>query len=112
MLELDPAYGGALHGRATVHSIKGDYEAAIRDFTAHINTGTPAPGSFLLRGIAYYYRERYHEAIADLTVSIDRGQAAISAYARRGMCYHKLGMKKREKMDFDAVKQLASEEAE
>ena len=69
---------------------KGDYNAALHDFSEFVEMNPSAPVAYLYRGNAYYSLTKYNEAIVDFSKAIDLHPKFLFAYIFRGNAYANL----------------------
>jgi tetratricopeptide (TPR) repeat protein len=74
-----------------VHSRRGEYDAAIEDYTSLIEEAPDFAGGYDLRGQAYAKKGEYDAAIEDYTKSIELYPGHAEAYALRGDAYARKG---------------------
>ena len=77
----------AYFDRGNGHSIKGEYDRAIEDYTSAIILDPANPLGYLARGVAYMAKKNYDQAIADFTKTIQRVPKEAKAYDQRAKAY-------------------------
>jgi outer membrane protein assembly factor BamD (BamD/ComL family)/TolB-like protein len=96
----------AYYMRGFVYAEKGDYHAAVADYSEAIridNKLTKQPNIYVQRGIAYARKGEYEPAIGDFNMAINVSPTYAPAYYERGIAY--LDKKDYDKAiaDFEAV---------
>ena len=71
MTALDPANAHAFHNRGISYDKKGQYEAAIADFTRVLELDATNANAFFNRGSTHDSIGAYDKAIADYTRALD-----------------------------------------
>lgn len=92
----------------------GDFEGAIRDYTAAYKL-SPNNTEFLMkRAQSYYFAHRYEEAIRDLTTVVEKSESHPMflrvAYMWRGRAYFKMGEHQKALSDFNEEMRLIENE--
>lgn len=77
--------------RGDASILKGDFDAAVIDYTKAIEMNAEAVTSLLGRGVAYYNKKWYDLAIADYNKVIELNPKSSAAFANRGEAYEKKG---------------------
>ena len=96
VIEADRTYWEAYHVRGRLLYASGNWEAAIRDFTALLKTA-PAGSSqdaketYMLRGLAAHRLGDHDDALRDLTAAIELDPQDGAMYARRALVYKSTG---------------------
>lgn len=86
-IELVPEHDFALHNRAMIYDMRGQYEMAISDFTKAI-LANPIAGHFYNRGRAYQHTGQWRLAADDYTVALALWQSTpIVSYPLASRCY-------------------------
>lgn len=69
------------------HSLSGEYEEAIRDFTHALEVDPQSARAFSQRGSALAALARFDEALEDFSEAIARGEDMAEAYFSRGILF-------------------------
>jgi tetratricopeptide (TPR) repeat protein len=83
----DPWLGEAYYNRGRAHSMKGQADLAIADFTQAIAVAPPAPGAVNYRGAVYLDEGNYDLAIADFQTALAAKPNWAIAHANLGLAY-------------------------
>ncbi len=81
----------AYYGRAGAYQKKGDYDAAIADFTKVLELNPKAVQIYHLRGAAYQKKGDHDKAIADHTKTVELNPKVAVTYSIRGRAYVEKG---------------------
>ena len=85
MINQYPGYFKAFNARGIFYCEKGEFEAAITDFTQAIILDTShADIYYSNRGLAYTLKEAYSEAISDFSKAIEINPDDADSYLNRG----------------------------
>lgn len=76
---------------ANASFVKGDFPAAITNYTRVIQLNNKEPQAYLNRGMASYNQKNYDSAIADFTKAIELDPKDSMAFYRRGDTFEKIG---------------------
>ncbi len=79
----------------------GDYETAVKEYSAAINITPNITRAFTIRGETYLYLGKYQEAIDDFEAAIIIDDTVVSAYAGRYLAYELLGETQKANADFE-----------
>ncbi len=85
---------------------KGDFDAAVGDYTKAIELNPAAATAFFGRGIAYFNKKSYDLAIADYNKLIELTPKNAAAIAKRGEAYEKNGNTEQAVADYKKVIEL------
>jgi|GEM_PF-1620018 len=93
--EFAPETPDPYRGRAAIHTLKGDYGAAIKDYTLSIElygwSGNGLAWNYRQRGWSYSQKKDYENAIADYSKWIELKPQEADAYNTRGDAYMNFG---------------------
>jgi tetratricopeptide (TPR) repeat protein len=83
----------AFVGRGAVHVLRGDLDAAEREFEACGEKFTPVPGAttHAIRAEGLRRAGRYREALGELDIALSVKQGRVSAWMNRVLCHLALG---------------------
>ena len=88
-LGVDPQYADAYHRRGSVYRVRGQYAAAVENFTKAIESDYRSTEvHYIARGATYTDMRDYNAAIADFTEVITLNPYNADAYYGRGIAYH------------------------
>jgi tetratricopeptide (TPR) repeat protein len=94
-IELKPGYCEATYYRGLAYSKRGEYDAAIADYSRIIESDykgyPPINLRYETRGKAYLKTGQYDNAISDFSKIIELLPKASAAYASRGIAYMRKG---------------------
>jgi tetratricopeptide (TPR) repeat protein len=82
------------YNRANAYDSKGDYDAAIPDYTKAIELNPKFTEAYNERGFAYFKKKQYDNSVADATMAIEIDPRNAGAYLERS--YDELA-----KLDYD-----------
>lgn len=85
---------------------KGDFDAAVSDYTIAIELNPSAATAFFGRGIAYFNKKSYDLAITDYNKLIELTPKNAAAIAKRGEAYEKNGNTEQAVADYKKVIEL------
>jgi len=89
-LALDPGHAFAHNNRGAIYLHTKEYDKAIADFNAALNTSTFAM-AYMNRGDAYAGKKDFQKALADYKTAEGMIPDGPDVYARRGRVYLKMG---------------------
>jgi hypothetical protein len=81
--------------------VAGDYETAVKEYSAAINIIPDITRAFTIRGETYLYLGKYQEAIDDFEAAMIIDDTVVSAYAGRYLAYELLGETQKANADFE-----------
>ncbi len=87
---LEEELAQVYYDRGVAYDEKGDYDAAIGDFTQAINLRPDIFLGYHLRGMAHIDKGDFNSAVADFTQAIRRAPDYGPAYEKRGWAYFEL----------------------
>jgi len=85
---------------------KGDFDAAVSDYTKAIELNPSAATAFFGRGIAHFNKKSYDLAIGDYNKLVELTPKNVSAIAKRGEAYEKNGNTDQAVADYKKVIEL------
>ena len=97
---------GRLPSPGNAYYVKGEYDAAIKDYSEAIRLKPDYAKAYTNRGIAYGKKGEYDEAINDFSEVIRLKPDDASGYTNRGIAYKKQGDQARADADFAKAKEL------
>ncbi len=97
---------GFYEKRADISLSKGEFDAAITDYTKAIEMDPRSPEAFLGRGLAYSGKQSYHLAIADYDKAVELKPKYSVAYENRGEAFEKQGNKDKAVADYDKALEI------
>ena len=99
--------------RGNAHVKQGDYDQAVAEYTAAIETDPQnAYAYYIIRGYAYGAQGNYHLAIADYTAAIGLNSQIADAYMLRGLVYGVQGGYDQAIADYTAAIDMGTQDAQ
>jgi len=95
-IELNPQYAGAYNNRGYSYASKGDYDAAICDYTTTIKLNPKLAVAYRTRGSMYLNKGNYRAAIRDYAKAIELAPKDARGHRNRGIAFLNTG-------DYDAA---------
>lgn len=83
--------------------VRGEYDAAVVNYTKAIELNPKEPSVYLSRGLVYYNRKFYDLAVTDYGKAIELDPNETTAYYYRGDSYEKLGDLQKASDDYKKV---------
>ncbi|MDH3976476.1 MAG: tetratricopeptide repeat protein [Deltaproteobacteria bacterium] len=105
-LKINPESYKAYINRGTAYSDLGEYEKAIKDFSAAIRLYPEIYEAYNNRGTVYSDRGAYEKAIRDFSIAINLNPEAEDCYSNRGNAYLYSGNYERAIRDYDKAVEL------
>lgn len=108
VITYDPTVHMAYSSRGIAFYNKGEYDAAIEEFTKAIDI-FPSDGNLSNRGLAYFEKGDYEKSISDFSKSLDIFPSD-RLYVIRGDVYRKMGEHGKAERDYTKAKNACDDE--